>query len=518
VLAEAIPNTYYALEWANDNRTIFYSTLDDASRPFRLHRHTLGSDPASDELLYEETDESFFLWLSKSNSAAYLFLTLRSTTTTEVHYLAAEDANGSFRVFQPRQHKVEYYLYHHGERFLVLTNQDAPNFKVFTAPVSNPASDHWQELVPHRPTVYLYNLEVFADYLVRFERESGLQQIRYTNPEGGNLREVHFPEAVYAYTVDPDTHQEFTGHTIRFTYSSLVTPKSVIDYSLRDETWEVKKQQEIPSGYDASQYESQRLWATARDGAQVPLTVVYKKGLQRNGRNPTLLYGYGSYGACVDPEFNPRYLSLLDRGFVYAIAHIRGGAELGRDWYEQGRMLNKLNTFTDFIDCGEYLIAQGFTSRDKLAIYGVSAGGLLMGAVTHLRPDLFQAVVAKVPFVDVINTISDPSIPLTVIEWEQWGNPAHKDEFDYMLAYSPYDQLEAKDYPNLLVTAGLNDPRVAYWEPAKWTAKLRATKTDGNWLLLKTNMAAGHAGSSGRYDALHEMAFIYAFVIDRLGA
>ena len=515
VLADSIPNTYYALEWANDNCTVFYSTLDHASRPHRLHRHTLESDPATDALLCEENDEHFFLWLSKSNSDAYLFLTLRSTTTTEVHYLSANDPQGAFEVIQPRQHKVEYYVYHHSDRFLIHTNQDAPNFKLVAASVSDIAQQ--RELIPHRPTVYLQGLEVFANYLVRFEREGGLQRIRFTDPDGGNLREVNFPETVYGYIVDPDTHQEFKAHTLRFTYNSLITPKSVIDYDLAAGTWEIKKQQEIPSGYNASQYESQRLWATARDGAQVPLTVVYKKGLQRNGRNPTLLYAYGSYGACIDPEFNPRYLSLLDRGFVYAIAHIRGGAEMGRDWYEQGRMLNKINTFTDFIDSADYLIAQGFTAADKLAIYGVSAGGLLMGAVTNLRPDLFKAVVAKVPFVDVLNTISDPSIPLTVIEWEQWGNPAHKDGFDYMASYSPYDLVEAKAYPNLLVTAGLNDPRVAYWEPAKWTAKLRATKTDQNWLLLKTNMTAGHAGSSGPYDALHEMAFIYAFVIDRLG-
>lgn len=518
VLAEEIPNTYYALEWANDNRTLFYSTLDHASRPYRLQGHTLGTDPAQDVLLYEETDESYFLWLAKSSSNAYLFLTLRSTTTTEVHYLAADDPANPFTVFQPRQPTVEYVLYHHGDHFFIHTNQAAPNFKLLSTPVADSSPANWRELIPHRPQVFLQSLEVFERHLVRVEREGGLQHIRISDPAGANVREINFPESVYAYEIDSNTHQAFHGDTLRFNYSSLVTPKSVIDYDLINGIWEVQKQQKIPSGYDATQYESHRLMATARDGTPVPITVVYKKGLRQNGRNPTLLYAYGSYGVCIDPEFNLRYLSLLDRGFVYAIAHIRGGAEMGREWYEQGRLLNKINSFTDFFACAEHLVAHGYTAPDKLAIYGVSAGGLVMGAAANLRPDLFQAIVAKVPFVDVLNTTSDPSIPLTVTEWEQWGNPADLEQFEFMASYSPYDNLEAKDYPNLLVTAGLNDPRVAYWEPAKWTARLRATKTDSNWLLLKTNLTAGHAGSSGRYDALHEAAFIYAFVIDRLGA
>ncbi len=514
---EQVPNTYYALEWADDNRTVFYSTLDAALRPYQIHRHIRGTDPAQDSLIYQEDDESFYLWLQKSNSEAYIFLVARSTTTMEVRYLAANSPTEAFQLFQPRCHKVEYSLAHHGDLFYILTNDEAQNFRLFTTPVSQPSRDHWQEFLPHRPNVFLQGLLVFENYLVRFEREGSLQRIRVSNPDGTDVREVAFPEPVYAYEIDSDVYQAYTGHTLRFTYNSLITPKSVIDYGLADRSWHVRKQDEIPSGYDPSQYEMLRLLAPARDGVQVPMSLVYKKGLQRNGHNPTLLYGYGSYGASVDPNFNTNRLSLLDRGLIFAIAHIRGGSEMGRAWYENGRMLNKKNTFNDFIDCAEHLIAQGFTSPQHLTCQGGSAGGLLMGAVVNARPDLFQAVIADVPFVDVITTISDPSIPLTVIEWEQWGNPANRDEFDYMLSYSPYDHVTAKDYPNLLVTAGFNDPRVAYWEPAKWVARLRACKTGSNRLLLKTNLDAGHAGSSGRYDYLKEVAFRYAFLLDRLG-
>jgi len=517
VLPESIPNTYYALEWANDNQTIFYNTLNSAMRPHQIHRHIVGTDPAQDVLIHDETDESYFVWLHRSNSQAFIFLTAHSTNTAEVRYLSTDTPLGTFAVFQARQLNIDYSLGHHGDQFYILTNAEALNFKLLTTPVNKPGKENWQELIPHRANAYLQSILLLEDYLIRFEREDGSQRIRVSRPDASAEYEVAFPESVYSYDVDPGTYQDYHGHTLRFEYHSLITPRSIIDYDLASQSWQMRKQQEIPSGYDPSLYEAQRLMAPARDGKSVPMSIVYKKGLQRNGQNPTLLYAYGSYGASVDPYFQANRLSLLDRGFIFAIAHIRGGSEMGRAWYEDGRMLHKRNTFNDFIDCAEYLIKENYTAPAHLAIQGGSAGGLLMGAVVNDRPDLFQAVIADVPFVDVLTTMGDPSIPLTVIEWEQWGNPANLDEFNYMATYSPYDQLAAKAYPNLLVTAGFNDPRVAYWEPAKWVARMRALKTNHNWLLLKTNLDAGHAGSSGRYDYLKEVAFRYAFILDRLG-
>ncbi|MBL8046933.1 MAG: S9 family peptidase, partial [Anaerolineales bacterium] len=436
-----------------------------------------------------------------------------------------------FVVFAARQPQVEYKLDHHtplrqaqgaeAGRFLILTNENAQNFKLMECDVNQTAKENWRELIPHRAEVLLDNLEVFHDYLVLLEREGGLKQLRLTNPHGQNARRVAFPEPVYTYWLtnwyETDQNPEYETHTLRFTYSSLITPDSVIDYGMADGNWLVRKRQEVP-GYDAGQYVSERLLATASDGAQVPISIVYKRGLVKDGGTPLFLYAYGSYGATVEPQFNTNRLSLLERGVTCALAHIRGGSEMGRAWYENGKLQHKKNTFTDFIASAEHLIAQGYTSANKLAIMGVSAGGLLMGAVTTLRPDLFKCVVAKVPFVDVINTMNDPSIPLTVIEWEEWGDPAKPDDFAYMLSYSPYDNVQARAYPDLLVTGGLNDPRVAYWEPAKFVAKLRELKTDSNRLLLKTNMGAGHAGASGRFDYLQEIAFEYAFMLDTLGA
>lgn len=517
VLSETIPNTYYALEWGNDNRTVFYNTLDSALRPYKVYRHVIGTNPAQDVLIHHEQDESYFLWLRRSTSEAFIFLTAHSTNTSEVQYLSTDDPQGAFTVFQPRRQNIDYAINHHGDKFYIVTNEGALNFKLLTTPVSQPGKQNWQELIPHRPEAYLQSILLLENYLIRFEREGGSQRIRYSKPDGSDAREVTFPESVYSYEFDPGTYQDYHGHTIRFEYYSLVTPRSVIDYDLSNGAWQVRKQQEIPSGYDPSLYEAVRLMAPARDGVLVPMSIVYKKGLQRNGQNPTLLYAYGSYGASMDPYFQANRLSLLDRGFIFALAHIRGGSEMGRAWYENGRMLHKRNTFNDFVDCAEYLIKENYTAPAHLAIQGGSAGGLLMGAVTNDRPDLFQAVIADVPFVDVLTTMSDPSIPLTVIEWEQWGNPANLDEFNYMATYSPYDNVMAKAYPNLLVTAGFNDPRVAYWEPAKWVARLRANKTDSNWLLLRTNLDAGHGGSSGRYDFLREVAIRYAFILDRLG-
>jgi oligopeptidase B len=522
LLPEQIPNTagdvyeHGGVAWANDSRTFFYVTLDHAHRPYRLHRHTLGADPAQDALVYHEADESYFLFTYKTKSERYILIHLYATSTTEIRFAPADQPEAGFRVIHPRQHGLEYRVAHHGERFLIVTNENAQNFKLMEAPVATPSKEHWREIIPHRADVLIDGVEAFRDHLALYERQGGLRQIRLSAPDGvSNVRYVAFPEPVYTFTTGENP--EFDSPTLRFTYTSLVTPNSVIDYNMADGQWEVKKVDEIPSGYEAGRFVTERLHATAPDGARVPMSIVYKKGLPRDGRNPALLYGYGSYGANVEPSFNANRLSLLERGFVFAMAHIRGGSEMGRAWYENGKLLHKRNTFSDFIAGAEHLIAQGYTSREKLSIMGVSAGGLLVGAATTMRPDLFKAVVAKVPFVDVVNSMNDPSIPLTVIEWEQWGNPEKREYFDYMLSYSPYDNVRAAAYPHLLLTAGLNDPRVAYWEPAKFAARLRALKTDDHLLLLKTNLDAGHAGASGRYDNLKEIAFEFAFLIDRLG-
>ncbi len=514
LLPDQIPNTYYGVEWANDNRTLFYNVLDAAMRPYQLLRHTLGADPASATLVYHETDEAFFLWISKTCSEAYLLITLSSTTSTEVRFAPAADPR-EFVVVEPRQPELEYAVEHHGERFLIVTNHQAKNFKVVTAPVSNPGQAQWQDWLAHRPAVYVDDIDAFADHIVVHEREQGLQKIRICQPDGGNVRYVAFPEAVY--TIKPGPNDEFASATLRFTYTSLITPSSVVDYGMASGAWEVKKQQEIPSGYDATLYQAERIWATAPDGVQVPISLASRRDLPRDGSSPAMLIGYGSYGMSYDPTFSIMLLTLLERGFVVAIAHIRGGSELGREWYEQGKLQHKKNTFSDFIACAEHLIAAGYTSSARLAISGGSAGGLLMGAVANQRPDLFKAVIAKVPFVDVINTMSDPSLPLTVIEYEQWGNPAEPAAYEYMRSYSPYDNVSAQNYPHMLITAGLNDPRVAYWEPAKWVARLRTLKTDQNLLLLRTNTDAGHSGASGRYDFLHEIALDYAFLFQVLG-
>jgi oligopeptidase B len=516
LLPDRVPNTYYGVEWANDNRTIFYNVLDEAMRPYKLFRHTVGSDPSEDALVYHEQDEAFFLSISKTRSKKFLLITLESHMTTEVRYAPADEPGDEFRVIHPRQHGMEYAVHHHGDRFLIVTNDDAKNFRLMETPVATPSKEFWRDLIPHRPGVLLDGMDAFAGHLAIYERENGLQRIRITGPRGEEPRYVEFPEPVYTYKAGPN--EEFEKSVLRFTYASLVTPNSVVDYDMQAGTWELRKQDEIPSGYDPELYRSERTMATAPDGTQVPVSLVYPKDAARDGRSPLLLYGYGSYGYSIDPGFASSRLSLLERGFVFAIAHIRGGSELGRGWYEQGKLLRKKNTFTDFIACAEHLIAQGYTSPDRLAIMGASAGGLLMGAVTNARPELFKAVVAKVPFVDVINTMTDPSLPLTVTEWEEWGDPLHdRRYFEYMLSYSPYDNVERKGYPHMLLTAGLNDPRVSYWEPAKLTAKLRATKTDGNLLLLKTDTESGHGGPSGRYDYLKEIAFEYAFLLEVLG-
>jgi oligopeptidase B len=515
LLPDQLSNTYYGVEWANDNRTLFYNTLDDALRPYKAFRHTLGADQSDDALVYHEADEAFYLHIAKTRSSAYLLITLESTTSTETHFGAADQPDADFAVVQPRLPDVEYAVADHGDSWLIVTNQQAQNFKLVTAPIATPGWEHWRDRIPHRPDVLIDGIDVFRDYLAVYEREGGLKRIRISRPDGGAARYIPFPEPVYSFT--PGPNEQFESSLLRFTYTSLVTPDSVIDYDMRANTWELKKQDEIPGGYDPARFDSERIYATAADGMRVPISLVYQKGSARDGSNPMLLYGYGSYGSNVDPSFNVKRLSLLERGFVFAIAHVRGGSDMGRAWYDDGKLLHKRNSFTDLIACAEHVIAEGYTSSARLAIMGGSAGGLLVGATVTLRPDLFKAVIAHVPFVDVLNTMSDASIPLVVPEYQQWGNPASLAEYEYMKSYSPYDNVAATDYPHMLVTAGLNDPRVAYWEPAKWVAQLRAHKTDHNLLFLKTNMSTGHFGASGRYDELKEVAQEWAFLIDVLG-
>jgi oligopeptidase B len=499
--------------WAADDATLFYTVEDEAKRQYRLYRHRLGAPHADDGLLYEEKDERFSVGARRSLSKAYIFLTTSSHTASEVHYLAADHPGGDFKVVAPRETEHEYYVEHHGDRFFIRTNQSAPNFRLVSAPVSGPGKAAWKEVLPHRPDVMLSGMTFFKDHYVLFEREGGLPHLRVTDFRTGASHRIAFPEPVY--TASPSTNAEFETGTYRYTYQSFVTPSSVFDYDMTARSSKLLKQTEVLGGYDPTRYESARVWATAGDGTRIPISIVHRKGLAKDGTAPMLLGGYGSYGFSQSATFSSNRVSLLDRGVIFAIAHVRGGGEMGKVWHDQGRMMRKMNTFTDFIAVAEHLIAQRYTSKDRLVITGGSAGGLLMGAVTNLRPDLFKAVVAEVPFVDVINTMSDASLPLTVGEFEEWGNPAIKAEYDYMKSYCPYTNTVPRAYPTMLVKTSLNDSQVMYWEPAKWVARLRAVKTDHNPLLFKTNMGAGHGGSSGRYDALRELAFNYAFILSQ---
>jgi len=517
---EAIPNTFSSVyfhtgvEWGNDSQTLFYLTLDDSERPDKIFRHQIGDNPQTDGLVFHEEDESYFLFIHKTRDSKYIFTNHHATRATEMRFLSADEPEDELRILSPRRDGVEYFAAHHEGYFYVVTNDRAENFKLMKASVNALEVENWEEIIPHREDVLIDYVDTFKEYLIVYERRNGLRQIRISPFRAmSNVRYIEFPEP--AYSVDPEGNPEFGTNILRFTYSSPITPHSVIDYHMDTGQWELIKQ-DIPSGYDKSQYVTGRIHATAPDGKQIPMTIVYKKDLKKDGNNPTLLYGYGSYGSVIDADFNSQRLSLLDRGFVFAVGHIRGGSDLGRAWYESGRMLNKKNSFTDFIACAEHLINEGFTSNKKLAILGGSAGGLLVSACLTMRPDLFQAVINKVAFVDVVTTMSDPTIPLTSLEWDEWGNPQVREHFEYMLSYSPYDNVRPTAYPHMLITTGLNDPRVAYWEPAKFAAKLREMKTDNNLLLLHTNYDAGHAGASGRYDHLKEVAIDFAFLIDRL--
>ena len=516
MLDDVIPEVTGNLAWANDNRTLFYTKQDPESlRSYRIYRHRLGDDPAADELVYEETDETFSSTVFKTKSKKYILIASFQTLTTEYRILDAERPDGKFQVFQPRQRDHEYHVDHYRGDFYIRTNSDAKNFRLMKTPIATTGREHWRDLIPHRDDVFLRDFEIFKDQLVVVERKEGLLQIRILPWSGGGEHYLAFDEP--AYVAYPTDNHDFDTPLVRYTYSSMTTPKSVYDYNMATREKKLLKREEVLGGFESANYRTERIHATASDGVQVPISLVYRKGFKKDGTNPLLLYGYGSYGASMDAGFNPYRVSLLDRGFVYAIAHIRGGQELGRRWYEDGKLLKKKNTFTDFIACAEHLVGENYGDPKRVFAMGGSAGGLLMGAVMNMRTDLFHGVVAKVPWVDVVTTMLDDDIPLTTSEYDEWGNPNDKTYYDYMLSYSPYDQVEARAYPNLLVTTGLHDSQVQYWEPAKWVAKLRALRTDTNRLLLKTEMAAGHGGVSGRDKRYKETAFDYAFLLDLAG-
>lgn len=499
--------------WAADNKTLFYVTKDAAKRPYRLYRHVLGSEQY--DLLYEEKDERFNLFGRRTRSGKYLILYSGSLTTTEARFISADAPASEWQILLPRQQDREFEVDHHNEFFYIRVNDTGRNFRLVTAPVHDPDEKNWKEIIPHRPETMLEGIDCFANFYALYERQNGLPQIRLTDLKSGESHYLAFPEP--AYSVFPSTNREWDTNLLRYSYQSLLTPSSVFDYDVTARQSTLLKETEVLGGYDKNEYASERLYATAKDGARIPISIVYKKSLQKDGRSPMLLNGYGSYGFALPVSFNSNRLSLLDRGFAVAIAHIRGGGEMGKAWHDQGRMLNKMNTFTDFIASAEYLIAEKFTSKDRLIIEGGSAGGLLMGAVTNLRPDLFKAVVSHVPFVDVINTMLDESLPLTVGEFEEWGNPKKKEEYEYIKQYCPYTNLAKKSYPAMLVKTSFNDSQVMYWEPAKYVAKIRSLKTDKNPLAFVTNMGAGHGGASGRYDRLREIALDYAFMLMQVG-
>jgi len=510
-LEDKIPLTTGSMAWANDNLTVFYSVKDEVTlRSYRIYKHTLGTDAANDELVYEEKDETFGTMAYRSKSGDYIMIVSYSTVANEYQFLDANTPNEAFKIVEPRERDHLYSVSQFGDRFYIKTNWEAQNYRLMSTSISAPSRANWKEEIPHRQDVMIEDMEIFSNFLVLEERKNGLTEMRI-RPWEGEEYYMQFDEPVYvAWT---STNLEFGTEWLRFGYSSLTTPTSTYDFNMTTQERTLKKQQEVVGGYEASEYQAERHFATAADGTQVPISLVYKKGVERDEDNPTLLYAYGSYGNSIDPYFSSTRLSLLDRGFVFAIAHIRGGEEMGREWYEDGKLLNKKNTFTDYIDCADYLIEQKFTNPDKLFAMGGSAGGLLMGAVINMRPELFKGVVAAVPFVDVVTTMLDESIPLTTGEFDEWGNPKNEEYYHYILSYSPYDQVEAKEYPNLMVTTGFHDSQVQYWEPAKWVAKLRYLKTDNNQLIMHCNMETGHGGASGRFARYKEVAMEYAWLM-----
>ena len=526
LVGEPINGTSGNVVWASDNKTLFYGVKDETLRPCKIMRHRLGTSPSDDMEVYRETDETFVCYISKTKSRKYLIINSDSTLSSECRILESDQPEGSFRVFQERQPDMLYGIDHYREHFYIQTNADgAKNYKIMRTPVGQTEKPYWEEVVPHREQVMIEGFTIFDKFFVIEEREGGLVKIRVRSWDGNADYYIDFGEPTY--TAGVGANPDFDAITLRYSYNSMTTPSSVYDFDMGKRTKTLLKRQEIVGGYNPEDYVTERLMAPSHDGVLVPISIVYKKGTVKarvsepvegpgpNG-SPLVLYGYGSYGSSTDAYFSLARISLLNRGFIWAIAHIRGGEEMGRQWYDDGKMLNKKNTFLDFIACAEYLINIGYTSQQKMFAMGGSAGGLLVGAVTNMRPDLWKGVIAQVPFVDVVTTMLDESIPLTTGEYDEWGNPNEKKYYDYMLSYSPYDNVEAKDYPAMLITTGLHDSQVQYWEPAKWAAKLRAVKTDKNPLYLKTEMDYGHGGASGRFEGFKEVALEYAFMLDLL--
>lgn len=517
ILPYKVENTTGDATWASDNKTFFYSRKDEQTlRPDRIYKHILGTNPDDDEVVYFEKDETFDVSVYKSKSRKYIIINSDSTMTSEYWYLLASKPNGKFKVFQKRTRGLEYSISHFENHFYIVTNKDkATNFKLMKTPEDATSKKNWVDLIPHREQVLVEAIDIFKDYLVVSERFNGLNQLKIMPWKG---KEYYLPFDSETYMAYTTTNIDFDTEILRYSYQSLATPSSVIDFNMRTKEKTVLKEQEVLGGtYDKSNYTEKRIWATAKDGIKVPISMIYKNGVEQNGKNPTLLYAYGSYGVTMDCHFSSVRLSLLDRGFIFAIAHVRGGEDLGRNWYDNGKLLKKKNTFTDFIACSEFLINEKYTSNEHLYAEGGSAGGLLMGAIINMAPNLYKGVIAQVPFVDVVTTMLDGSIPLTTSEYDEWGNPNQKKYYDYMKSYSPYDNVVAQDYPNIYISTGLHDSQVQYWEPAKWIAKLRVLKTNNNQLYLDVNMDAGHGGASGRFEALKEIAKEYCFLLDLQG-
>ncbi|WP_396164405.1 S9 family peptidase [Flavobacterium sp.] len=515
ILPVKLENTTGGSTWAGDNKTLFYTRNDPQTlRSDKVYKHTLGTEATMDTVVFHEKDDTFSTFVYKEKSKKYLVIGSSSTLTSEYQILEANTPNNTFRIFHKRTRGLEYSISHYGDSFYIVTNKDkATNFKLMKTSENATAADNWKDVIAHRKEVLLEGIDIFKDYLVVEERSKGLNkiQIRPWNGKGA----YYLPFAIETYTAYTTTNVDFDTEILRYGYQSMATPSSIIDFNMRTQEKKVLKEQEVLGGkFDKNNYIEERVWATATDGTKVPISIVYKKGIQKDGKNPLLLYAYGSYGATMDPYFSSTRLSLLDRGFIYAIAHIRGGEDLGREWYENGKLLQKKNTFTDYVDCSKFMIDQKYTSAEHLYAEGGSAGGLLMGAIVNMAPELYHGVIAQVPFVDVITTMLDDTIPLTTGEYDEWGNPNEKKYYDYMLSYSPYDQVKAQAYPNMYVSTGLHDSQVQYWEPAKWVAKLRVLKTNDTQLFLDTNMDAGHGGASGRFEALKELAKEFAFLLD----
>jgi oligopeptidase B len=514
LLGEVLQNTNGNIVFANDNKTVFYVTNDETVRSYKVFTHVLGTPSNKDIEVYHEKDIAFSTIVSKSKSKNYIFISSYSTLSSEVRYLKTDDINGEFKLIQPRRPDLLYYPENWGDKFILRTNNNARNFKIVEVSVNSTTMDNWKDFVPYNKDVLIENFEISKNYLILQEKINGLPQLLIIDIKDKSEHNVKFDEEVYhAYLTD---NRNFSSDILRFGYTSLTTPVSIFDYNMQTKDRKLLKETEILGGYNKESYETRRLFATASEGTKIPISLVYKKGIKKDGYNPLLLYGYGSYGASMSPFFSSDRVSLLDRGFIYAIAHVRGGQEMGRHWYEDGKMLKKKNTFTDFISCAEFLISEKYTEPQKLFANGVSAGGLLMGAITNMRPDLFKGIIAEVPWVDVVTDMLDETLPLTSLEWDEWGNPKNKEYYDYMLTYSPYDQVKTQKYPAILATGGLNDTQVPYWSPAKWVAKLRELKIDDNPILLKINMGAGHSGASGRFERYKLIALKYAFMLNML--